>query len=202
MPDEVVQPEATEATETKTETEEVKEPEVTVKVEVEEVKEPEVKDDKEPETETKQEEVTEVEESKEPTNDTDAEPDELVNVKGQLADKENEVTDLTAKLKKSEAKVDDLKTQVKSLSTVVESLVENKVKAIPEEFQGLIPEGDAVSKLAWITKAEESGVFTKQVQNVEIGKPLELTQDDPKAVSKMSPQQKMAHYFSQAFSRN
>ncbi|MFL0442049.1 hypothetical protein [Bacillus subtilis] len=199
MPDEVVQ---TEATETEQVTEEVKEPEVTVKVEVEEVKEPEVKDDKESETETEQEEVTESEETKEPTKDEDAESDELVQIKGQLTDKENEVTDLTAKLKKSEAKVDDLKTQVKSLSTVVESLVENKVKAIPEEFHGLIPDGDAVSKLAWITKAEESGLFTKQELNVEIGKPLELTQADPKAVSKMSPQQKMSHYFSQAFSRN
>lgn len=197
MPDEVVQ---TEATETEQVTEEVKEPEVTVKVE--EVKEPDVKDDKESETETEQEEVTESEETKEPTKDEDAESDELVQIKGQLTDKENEVTDLTAKLKKSEAKVDDLKTQVKSLSTVVESLVENKVKAIPEEFHGLIPDGDAVSKLAWITKAEESGIFTKQELNVEIGKPLELTQADPKAVSKMSPQQKMSHYFSQAFSRN
>ncbi|MCY8796257.1 hypothetical protein [Bacillus inaquosorum] len=188
MPDEVVQTEATEATETEQVTEEVKEPEV--------------KDGKESETETEQEEVTESEETKEPTKDEDAESDELVQIKGQLTDKENEVTDLTAKLKKSEAKVDDLKTQVKSLSTVVESLVENKVKAIPEEFHGLIPDGDAVSKLAWITKAEESGIFTKQELNVEIGKPLELTQADPKAVSKMSPQQKMSHYFSQAFSRN
>lgn len=197
MPDEVVQPEATEP---ETITEEVKEPEVTVKVEVEE-KEPEAKEEvKEPETKAK-EEVTEPEKKPtEPATDKEA-AKELEDAKGQLSDKVKEVSTLSAKLEKAEAKSVELESQVKSLSTVVESMVDNKVKAIPEEFHALIPEGDAVAKLAWITKAEESGIFNKQSNISEIGKPMELTQKDAKAVTKMSPQQKMSHYFSQAFSK-
>lgn len=63
--------------------------------------------------------------------------------------------------------------RTKQLETVVNELIENKLKDIPDDFKDLIPEGmSADEKLAWISKAESKGFFKKSTTNVEIGKPM------------------------------
>lgn len=130
----------------------------------------------------------------------DAKSDELEQLKGQLDAKDKEIYDLSAKLKKEQGRVEEFKEKVKELTAVVESLLESKLKTIPEEYHALIPEGDLVTKLNWLNKAEETGIFTKRViPNIEIGKPMELGDKNAKDTSKLTPQQKLSHYFSQYF---
>jgi ribonucleoside-triphosphate reductase len=63
--------------------------------------------------------------------------------------------------------------RAKHLETVVNELIENKLKDVPDEFKELIPDGmSAEEKLAWINKAESKGLFKKATGTVEIGKPM------------------------------
>lgn len=84
--------------------------------------------------------------------------------------------------------------RAKELENVVNELVENKLKDIPEDFKDLIPEGmSAEQKLAWISKAESKGLFKKSA-DVEIGKPMNngAPQID---VNKLSAQDKILFAF-------
>lgn len=159
-------------------------------------------------TEPEQTEPTEVKpEQTEPTEEpTKDEPEDEVNVDELLEDvkdKDVQLTTLKDQVKKEQGKVDKLKEQVKSLETVVSGLVETKLKDLPEGLQALVPEGDSVSKLAWLSKAEESGIFNKQTKapNVEIGKPMALGNPTEKAESNLTGQQKLSNYFSNYFKR-
>lgn len=189
---EVIEPEKVEDT-----PEEVVEPEV---AEPEKVDEPETQDESTQEG-TQTEVETEVaeetpEEDKEPEVDVEA----LLN---QITDKDEKITKLTDEFKKEQVKSAKLKDKVKSLESVVSGLVQSKLKDVPEEFHALIPDGDSVSKLNWLSKAEETGLFKKKdtAPQVEIGKPLELGNPDEKSGSKITGQQKLANYFSNHFKK-
>ncbi|AND39612.1 hypothetical protein [Cytobacillus oceanisediminis] len=60
---------------------------------------------------------------------------------------------------------ESVQNRAKELEGVVNSLLESKLKGIPEEFHDLIP-GNLTpeGKLDWINKAEEKGLFGKQPQ--------------------------------------
>lgn len=114
---------------------------------------------------------------------------------------EDKLTKAVEQLKKEQKTVEGLKTQVKELETVVNTLFEAKLSEVDEKYHALVPDGDAVSKLAWLTKAEQTGLFTKEEQavetdeHIEIGKPLTVTNPNDKAQSKLTAQQKIANYF-------
>jgi restriction endonuclease S subunit len=193
MPEtEVVATETVEATETPAE--EKIEPKQEVAVETTETveKKEDKPEDKEPE----------VKEPETPAKKEDEEQVDVEELLGQIKDKDEQVSTLTAQIKKEQKKVEALKEQVKTLEAVVSGLVEAKLKEIPEEFHALIPEGDSASKLAWITKAEETGIFKKSVTpNVEIGKPLTLGNPKERANDNLTAQQKLSNYFSQYFAK-
>lgn len=204
MPEENVQTtETVEATETPAE--ETVEPKQEEKVETTETVETteEKTEDKEPEV-TEEKPEPEVKEPETPADKEDEEQVDVDELLGQIKDKDEQVSTLTSQVKKEQKKVEALKEQVKSLEAVVSGLVEAKLKDIPEEYHALIPEGDSASKLAWINKAEESGIFKKAAPNnpnIEIGKPLNLGNPQDKAVSNLTAQQKLSNYFSNYFSK-
>jgi predicted RNase H-like nuclease (RuvC/YqgF family) len=82
--------------------------------------------------------------------------------------------------------------RVKELETVINSMLETKLKSIPKEFHDLIPENlTAEQKLEWISKAESKGIFTKKGVG-EIGKPMNHSNDKPKVdKAHMSPLEKI-----------
>lgn len=153
-------------------------------------------------------EVKDLEPETEPTKDADKkdEPEDAVDVDELLENikgKEDQISTLKTQIKKEQGKVEQLKDKVKTLESVVSGLVETKLKELPENLHALVPEGDSVAKLAWLNKAEESGIFNKQTKapNVEIGKPMTLGNPNEKAESNLTAQQKLSNYFSNYFKK-
>jgi len=103
-----------------------------------------------------------------------------------------EITDLTEKANKVEAITlenenlkNDISTrdnQIKVYEELITKLVETKLEQVPEEYKELIPDNlNLVQKLSWLDKAEAKGIFNKEEKkkpNVEIGKPMNLEQDN------------------------
>ena len=66
------------------------------------------------------------------------------------------------------------------LETVINGMVETKLKAVPEEMKDLIPANlTAEATLDWLNKAESKGLFGK-AEVKEIGKPSNKSTDTPK----------------------
>lgn len=68
------------------------------------------------------------------------------------------------------ASYDSVEARKAELETVVNSLVETKLKNVPDEFKDLVPDNlSAEAKLDWLNKAEEKGLFTPKKNNTPIG---------------------------------
>lgn len=66
------------------------------------------------------------------------------------------------------------------LETVINGMVETKLKAVPEEMKDLIPANlTAEATLDWLNKAESKGLFGK-AEVKEIGKPSNKSTETPK----------------------
>lgn len=156
----------------------------------------EQKEQKEEKVETTETNPDKDENDKEDTEDS-VDVDKLLE---DIENKDVQVTTLKTQLKKEQDKVASYKEQVKNYEKVISSLVENKLKQIPEEYHALVPEGDSVSTLDWLNKAEESGIFNKaETPDIEIGKPLKAGNPKEKAQSNLTAQQKISNYFSNYF---
>lgn len=159
---------------------------------MEDNKEVENKQPQEPK-EQKQPEAVDNKENKEPkepkTEDKKAEDkdpapknnEEVETLKKELATAQevaNQVTELTNTLNTLKVEVEAKDTAIKNYEGVLNTIVETKLKAIPDEYKELIPENlDVVQKLEWLNKAENTGIFKKedkQKPNVEIGKPMNV----------------------------
>lgn len=71
-------------------------------------------------------------------------------------------------------------TRAGELETVINSMVETKLQAVPEEMKDLIPANlTAEATLDWLNKAESKGLFGK-AEVKEIGKPSNKSTDTPK----------------------
>lgn len=92
-----------------------------------------------------------------------------------------------AEYEKLQALSTQYQTSATQYETVMNSMLETKLKAVPAEMQELIPAGLSVTeKLDWITKAEHKGLFgAKQTTNVPIGQPMNVPHATPD-YSKMS----------------
>lgn len=191
MPEDAVQAETVETTETEIIETKVDETPETV----------ETPKQDEPKEADKEEKPTETEETKEESKETvkDAEPEK----EPETDESAKDIESLKGKVKSEQKKVETLKSQVKDLEAVVSSILDAKLKDIPKEYHGLIPESGLAGKLDWINKAEASGLFKKsEPKNVEIGKPLKLGEKHTKAQSNLDAQQKLSNYFSNLYSKN
>ena len=92
--------------------------------------------------------------------------------------------------------------QIKELGDVIDSILQEKIKTVPEEFVALVPEGSNVAQLDWVTKAEEKGLFKKKNPAIEIGKNLDLgATENSKPKEKLTAIQKMANQFGVTFKK-
>lgn len=112
-----------------------------------------------------------------------------------LQDMKQESEKTTSSIEDTTAK---LETQVKQYESLMNEMVETKLKAVPEEMHDLVPDGLTVEqKLAWLNKAEAKGLFKKE-QPV-IGTPLnhsaELQQKEK--MKSMNPLQLLSSFYSE-----
>lgn len=147
-----------------------------------------------PEEKPKEEKETSTEDAKE-----NKQADELAQ---SIIEKDSALAELTAAYEQEKANTTNIKATAERLETVVNSIVETKVKAVPEEYKGLIPDGDAVSKLEWLTKAETSGLFGKKENPaVEIGRNLAVDKAEPTHKQPTSPTQRLSNVFSTIYKK-
>lgn len=119
-----------------------------------------------------------------------------------LADKDSAHAQMIEELESYKAKVKEMEKASEQLQTLLTEIVEAKKNSIPKEVQELMPDGTLEQQLAWLNKAEKSGLGSpkKEKPVVEIGKPMNMgvqTMD----TSKMTPQQKLSSYFAQVFTK-
>ena len=164
---------------------------------VEDKKEPTEKTEK-PKDDVKKDEVKDVETSK--TEKTDkATSLDLENAKKTVEDLTNKLDDAnkqlvdhdTVKKELADAKAEITKTNetVKGYEELLNKMIEEKMKAIPEEYADLVPSNmTIVQQLEWLAKAEAKNLFRKDKNalNVEIGKPMGAKADTKADTSKMS----------------
>lgn len=115
---------------------------------------------------------------------------------------EKELSDMKIASEGTQASIKEttekLQAEVTKYETLMGEMVASKLQAIPEELQDLVPDGLTVEqKLAWINKAEEKGLFTKQAQ-VVVGTPLNHSSSESKVeqVQKMNPLQALVSFYS------
>lgn len=85
---------------------------------------------------------------------------------------------------------DTASARAQELEGIVSGLLDAKLDAIPEQFRGLVPDGlTPEAKLAWLTKAEASGLFApkEQPRNNPIGGGTNPPEDNVD-YTKLSPQ--------------
>lgn len=186
----------------------IKEPEtkevVTPKEEVE-IKEPE---EKNPEDALKSEPEQEIKEAEpESKKEEEAPQDDKVDVTQLLKDiedKDEQVKTLSDKITEfNDLKVTHKQTADKlaSYETVLNTIVEAKLKEIPEDYKDLIPEGDLVKRLDWLGKASEKGLFGNKTEK-PIGKKTNTnTTAEKKQPENLTPLQSMSNAFGDFFSQ-
>lgn len=112
-----------------------------------------------------------------------------------LQAKEKELSELNKNYTSEKAKAERLETAVKSI-------LDSKLTAIPEEYKDLVPDVDDLAKLDWISKAEAKGLFAKKENpEIEIGKSLKVDKKEDRRTEPVTPQQRLADYFSTAFKK-
>lgn len=83
----------------------------------------------------------------------------------------------------TQKELDTLKTyetRTKELESLINGMVESKLKTVPEEMHDLVPANlGAEATLEWLSKAESKGLFGKP-EVKEIGKPSNKSNEAPK----------------------
>lgn len=119
-----------------------------------------------------------------------------------LGEKDQAVTKLQAEVETYKEQIKQMEQASEKYKALLSEIVEAKKNSIPKEVQDLLPEGTLEQQLAWLNKAEQSGLGTVKADKpvVEIGKPMNI--GVPQAdTSKMTPQQKLSSYFAQVFTK-
>jgi len=151
-----------EQTEVKAESE-VKNPEANEKPKSEEVaKQEEQKDEAETEAEAEAKEDEKIQEIQ-------AKLDETLKMGEKAVSLAKTVEDLTGEIESN-------KTVISEYETLLKSVIEGKMKNVPEQYRELVPENMGLKeKLEWLDKAESTGLFIKEEKpEVEIGKPMNV----------------------------
>lgn len=138
------------------------------------------------------------EEVKEITKETDQSAKWLDSLKA----KDSEITDLNGKYAAEQNSTKTYKENAERLEAVIKTMVDSKIESIPEEYKGLIPEGNPEAQLAWLTKATETGLFNKKTNpELEIGRTLSTDKKQPESTRPLTTQQKMANHFSSIYKK-
>lgn len=146
-----------------------------------------------------EETVEDPEETEEPVEEPEVNLDDLLK---DISDKDKQLETVKAEYEAGKKQAKALNKEVERLNGVIGGLVEERVKAIPEEFRDLLPAGDVVEQLAWLNKAEAKGLFTKtQAPEVEIGRPLKVTTGTAQTGVALSSTEKMSNAFSKVFAK-
>ena len=129
--------------------------------------------------------------------------DDMETISAKLVEKETAYTQLQAELETYKAKIKEMEQASESNNKLVSEIVEAKKNSLPKEIQELMPDGTLEQQLAWLNKAEQSGLGApkKEKPNVEIGKPMNMGVPQNTDTSKMTPQQKLSSYFAQVFTK-
>lgn len=106
-------------------------------------------------------------------------------------DKSNEeIVQLTAKvdeLTNALATKDSEIVELKAYEQAITDLLDVKKASIPDELVDLLPEGNALQQLAWLSKAEGKGLFKKKENpEVEIGTFIETPTDEQRQTDNLS----------------
>ena len=160
---------------------------------VDEVKEPEVKNEDVKPEEQKPDDKAEIKEPKKEDKKVDnnkALSLELETATKTIEDLTNQLTTATEQIVELDAVKKDLATAqseiekanntVKEYEALLNKMIDEKMKAIPEEYADLVPSNMSITQqLEWLAKAEAKNLFKKDkgTPNVEIGKPMGATVD-------------------------
>jgi ribonucleoside-triphosphate reductase len=89
----------------------------------------------------------------------------------------------------AKAEINKTNETVKGYEDLLNQMIDEKMKAIPEEYAELVPSNmTIVQQLEWLVKAEAKNLFRKDktAPNVEIGKPMGAKTDAKADTSKMT----------------
>lgn len=89
----------------------------------------------------------------------------------------------------AKAEINKANETVKGYEDLLNKMIEEKMKGIPEEYADLVPSNMTIAQqLEWLAKAEAKNLFKqdKTAPNVEIGKPMGAKADAKVDTSKMS----------------
>lgn len=190
-------------TETSTEASTETTTEVTVEIKGTDKPEETKADTKDPETQETETSAEEKPEDKPDTKtDSEEKPKDTTEIDKRIEEKDTEISELTDKYNQEKDNAKTFKETADRLETVIKTIVTTKLEAVPAEFKELLPEGDAVTQLEWLNKAESTGLFGKKVNpEVEIGRNLSVDKETATHKKPTSPTQRMSNAFSQSFKK-
>lgn len=105
---------------------------------------------------------------------------------------ENNSQTVTTELNNFKTQAEQRGEQLTTLNTFLEGLLNTKVEGLPEGVSDLIPEGDVMSKLNWLSKAESNNVFSTPKANQPLGGATNFQNNQNIDTSKMNAYEKMA----------
>lgn len=114
------------------------------------------------------------------TEETNKTIEELTKQLNNANEKAIELDNVKKELDTVKAEVTKATETVKEYETLLNKMIEEKMKAIPQEFAELVPSNMTIpQQLEWLTKAESKNLFNtnKNVADVEIGKPMNAKVD-------------------------
>lgn len=128
--------------------------------------------------------------------------EDMETLNAKILEKDEAYNQLKVEAESYKALIKEMEQASENYKTLLSEIVEAKKNSIPKEIQDLLPDGTLEQQLAWLNKAEQSGlgIVKKDKPVVEIGKPMNM--GVPQAdTSKMTPQQKLSSYFAQVFTK-
>lgn len=175
--------------------------------EKEPAKEPEQKEEpkdpeptKEPKKESEKEPETKEPEKKDPKPEDNSE--KLEELKRKLAEAQ-EYKNKYEEAAKFKSEYEKAQEELHKYESSLTKIAEQKIEALPEEYRGLVPEGNTQDKLDWLAKAEKSGLFGKKEER-SIGQSTKVNHKQSAQVElkDMTPNQKLISGIKDFYSRS
>ena len=124
---------------------------------------------------------------------------ELNNVVDNSADFNNQLSAKDTEISGLKTEIENYKAEVTSLTEALNSVIESKKNALPENLKALIPEGkNAIETLNWLLKAETNNPVEKP--QIPIGRITPIDNKQANAQN-MSAYDKMTSAFAQLFKK-
>lgn len=140
-----------------------------------------VKEEKAPSKEKEEPVKEEPKEDKAVNEELDAANKTVADLKEQLKAHQEKLVDYDAvkkELDEKAAQVEKAENKVKEYEELLNKMIDEKMKKVPQEFAELVPSNMTITQqLDWLVKAESKNLFNTSKKNldVEIGKPMGAT---------------------------